>query len=49
MMAGIQDILIICMSRDIEAYKTLFGDGRKLGINISYEIQHTQMELQLLF
>ena len=34
MMAGIQDILIICMSRDIEAYKTLFGDGRKLGINI---------------
>ena len=24
MMAGIQDILIICMSRDFEAYKTLW-------------------------
>lgn len=42
MMAGIKDILIICMSRDFEAYKTLFGDGSKLGIKISYEIQHTQ-------
>ena len=49
MMAGIQDILIICMSRDIEAYKTLFGDGRKLGINISYEIQHTQNGIAAAF
>ena len=49
MMAGIQDILIICMSRDIEAYKTLFGDGRNLGINISYEIQHTQNGIAAAF
>ncbi len=49
MMAGIKDILIICMSRDLEAYKTLFGDGSKLGIKVSYEIQHIQNGIAAAF
>ena len=42
MMAGIKDILIICMKRDLEAYKALLGNGLNLGIKISYEIQFKQ-------
>ena len=41
-MAGIKDILIICMKRDLEAYKALLGNGLNLGIKISYEIQFKQ-------
>lgn len=39
LLAGIRDILIISLERDIPAYKSLLGDGSKLNINISYEIQ----------
>ena len=37
--AGIKDILIISTPHDLPNYKILFGDGNKLGINISYEVQ----------
>ena len=39
MLAGIRDILIITTPRDLEAFKTLLGDGKKLGITISYKVQ----------
>lgn len=39
MLADIRDILIISTKRDIKVYKDMFGDGSKLGINISYKIQ----------
>ncbi len=39
MLAGIRDVLIISTPADISMYKDLLGDGSRLGINISYEIQ----------
>jgi glucose-1-phosphate thymidylyltransferase len=39
MLAGIRDILIITTKDDLDSYKILLGDGKKLGISISYEIQ----------
>ena len=39
MLAEIRDILIISTPRDINCFKELFGDGRKIGLNISYAIQ----------
>jgi glucose-1-phosphate thymidylyltransferase len=39
MLAGIKEILIISTPRDIEGFKELFGDGRKLGMEIQYAIQ----------
>jgi glucose-1-phosphate thymidylyltransferase len=39
MLAGIQEILIITTPQDSEDFKTLLGDGRSLGISISYETQ----------
>lgn len=39
MLAGIRDILIISMTRDIEDYKTLLGDGSQWGLRFSYAIQ----------
>ena len=39
LMAGIKDILIISTEYDIPDYQNLFGDGSKLGVNISYKIQ----------
>lgn len=39
MLAGIRDILIISTPRDINCFKELFGDGSKIGLNISYAIQ----------
>ncbi|OKP85503.1 glucose-1-phosphate thymidylyltransferase RfbA [Paenibacillus sp. P32E] len=39
MLAGIQEILIISTPRDIIGFKELFGDGSKLGLEISYAIQ----------
>lgn len=37
--AGIKDILIISTPHDLPNYKILFGDGNKLGVNISYSEQ----------
>ncbi len=39
MSAGIDDILIITQSKDLESYKSLLGDGSKIGIKISFKIQ----------
>ena len=39
LLADIRDILIISSPEFIENYKTLFGTGEQLGINISYAIQ----------
>mgnify|MGYP003674361979 FL=1 len=41
MLAGIKDILIICKEQDLKTYNNLFGTGQQVGINISYEIQHS--------
>ena len=42
MLAGIRDILIISTPKDIPRLKDLLGDGRDLGIDLSYEVQHQQ-------
>jgi glucose-1-phosphate thymidylyltransferase len=39
MMAGIRDILIISTPRDLPSFRSLFGDGSHLGLNLSYEEQ----------
>ena len=39
MLAGIQDILIISTPHDLPHFQSLFGNGDKLGINLSYEEQ----------
>jgi len=39
MLSGIREILIISTPRDIVFFKNLFGNGKHIGLNISYEIQ----------
>lgn len=39
MLAEIKDILIISTPRDVNCFKELFGNGSKIGLNISYAIQ----------
>lgn len=39
MLAGIRDILIISTPHDLPGFKKLFGDGKHLGLQISYEEQ----------
>ena len=39
MLADIKDILIITRSEDIKSFKALLGDGKNLGIKITYAIQ----------
>ena len=39
MLLNIRKILIISTPNDIDDYRKLFGDGSKIGLNISYEIQ----------
>ncbi len=39
MLAGIREILIISNERDLNSFKSLLGDGKKLGIRITYVIQ----------
>jgi glucose-1-phosphate thymidylyltransferase len=41
MLAGIKDILIISTPKDISMYELLLEDGKKLGMNFSYKVQHT--------
>lgn len=40
MLAGIDEILIITTERDNQNFINLLGDGSRLGISISYEIQY---------
>ena len=39
MLAGIRDILIISSPDHIEAYRSLLGDGKRLGLNLQYVVQ----------
>lgn len=39
MLAGIKDILIISTPKDTPRFKDLLGDGRSLGIKLSYKVQ----------
>lgn len=39
MLAGITDILIISTPRDVVSFQELLGDGKSLGINLTYEVQ----------
>ena len=39
MLAGIKDILIISTPRDLPKFTELFGEGKEIGLNISYKEQ----------
>lgn len=39
LLAGIREILIISTPEDIESYKTLLGDGSRLGVEFHYKVQ----------
>ena len=39
-LAKIKDILIVCKKRDLESFKNTLGDGRRLGVKLSYAIQN---------
>ncbi len=39
MLAGIQDILFISTPKDLPVLEKLFGDGRSLGMQFSYQVQ----------
>jgi len=39
MLFGITDILIISTPKDLPQFRSLFGDGKSLGLNISYRTQ----------
>lgn len=39
MLAGIREVLIISTPKDIHLYQDLLGDGKHVGLSISYEIQ----------
>jgi glucose-1-phosphate thymidylyltransferase len=39
MMAGIKDVLVITTPQDSAQFQSLLGDGRELGIKISYDVQ----------
>jgi len=39
MLAGINEILIISTPEDTPRFKTLFGDGSKFGLKLSYKVQ----------
>jgi len=39
MLAGVKDTLIISTPQDLPKFRELFGDGREIGLNISYKEQ----------
>ncbi len=49
MMAGIRDILIISTPHDLPHFQKLLGDGKNLGCNFEYCVQHTPNGLAQAF
>ncbi len=49
MLAGIKDILIISTKRDLPMYEELLGDGKELGISLSYKVQEAPRGLAEAF
>ncbi|MBN1690978.1 MAG: glucose-1-phosphate thymidylyltransferase RfbA [Dehalococcoidia bacterium] len=49
MLAGIRDILIISTAEDKPRYQSLLGDGRDIGLSLSYVAQHTPSGLAHAF
>ncbi|MBR6530603.1 MAG: glucose-1-phosphate thymidylyltransferase RfbA [Clostridia bacterium] len=41
MLAGIREVLIISTPEDTPVYEKLLGDGKQIGISISYKVQET--------
>ena len=41
MLAGIREILIISTPEDTPVYEKLLGDGRRIGVSLSYKVQDT--------
>ena len=41
MLLNIKDILIITNPKDLDSFKLLLGDGKRIGINITYDIQES--------
>lgn len=39
MLTGIREILVVSTSKDISRFKDLLGDGKDLGISLSYAVQ----------
>src|SRR6478752_6208282 len=39
MLAGIREILVISTERDVPMLQALLGDGRNLGVSLSYQVQ----------
>ena len=39
MLAGVREILLITTPRDLPAFETLLGDGRRLGLSLQYAVQ----------
>lgn len=49
LLAGIREILIISTPEDIEDYKNLLGDGKRLGVEFQYKVQENPRGLAEAF
>ncbi|PKL25842.1 MAG: glucose-1-phosphate thymidylyltransferase [Spirochaetae bacterium HGW-Spirochaetae-3] len=49
MLAGIKDILIVSTPQDLPRFEALLGDGKRLGIRLSYKVQEVPNGLAQAF